>query len=195
MSAIQKQPKMSEAEYLEFERASATKHEFFNGEIFAMAGASAAHNSIVSSVHGNLYAQVRKNNCKIFGSDMRLKVLATGLLTYPDLSIYCGDLVYTGDKPDTLTNPSLIIEVLSPTTAIHDRETKFRHYQQLPSLREYVLIAQDMPRIERFLRLDDGSWNYLAVEGLDKSIDFASGGASLALANAYEQVTFGEESD
>jgi Uma2 family endonuclease len=194
MSAIQKNPLMTEAEYLEFERASETKHEFFRGEIFAMAGASREHDLICQNLTLYLLPQARKNDCETHTGDMRLKVLATGLFTYPDFTIYCDVLIYTGDKPDTLTNPSIIFEVLSPSTKNHDRETKFHHYQQIPSLQEYVLVSQEKPCIERFLRQDDGTWNYLKVEGLEGSIDFPSVGASLALANAYEQVDFSEES-
>src|SRR5688572_17230057 len=111
MSAIQKQPLMSEAEYLEFERASETRHEFFRGEIFAMAGASEEHDMICQNLTLYLLPQVRKNGCRTHSGDMRLKVLATGLFTYPDFTIYCGDLKFTGDKPDTLTNPTIIFEV------------------------------------------------------------------------------------
>jgi Uma2 family endonuclease len=195
MPIIQKTRKMNEVEYLEFERASETKHEFFNGEIFAMAGASEEHDTICMNLAATLLPQVRKNGCKVHSSDMRLKVLETGLYTYPDISIYCLDLVFTGDRPDTLTNPSIIFEVLSPSTEIHDRNTKFRHYQQIPSLQEYVLVAQDKPRIERFMRQKDSLWLYQDVDGIDGKIEFATVGAVLELANAYEQVTFPEEPD
>ena len=196
MSAIQQNPHMTEAEYLEFERASETKHEFFDGEVFDMAGASEEHNSIAQSISHYLYPQVRKNGCKVHSSDMRLKVLATGLFTYPDISIYCGELKFTGDKPDTLTNPTIIIEILSPSTELHDRNAKFRHYQQIPSLKEYVLVSQDKARIERYLR-EEGkkTWQYLDVEGLDESIEFPSVKALLKLADVYEQVSFPEENN
>jgi Uma2 family endonuclease len=195
MSAIQQNPQMTEAEYLEFERASETKHEYFKGEIFAMAGASEEHNSIAGSIYAHFYSQVRKNGCRIHNSDMRLKIMATGLYTYPDLAVYCGDLLFTGDKPDTLTNPTLIIEVLSASTEIHDRNTKFRHYQQIPSLQEYVLVSQEGPRIERFLRQKDGTWLYQDVEGLEAGIEFPSVKAVLNLADAYEQVSFPQDMD
>jgi Uma2 family endonuclease len=196
MSAIQNKPYISEAEYLEFERASETKHEYFRGEVFAMAGASKDHNSIAGSIYRHLYDQVRKKGCQLFASDMRLKVLATGLFTYPDLAVYCGDIVFTGDKPDTVTNPTIIIEVLSPSTELHDRNTKFRHYQQIPSLQEYILVSQDTPRIESFRRQKDkDTWTFVDIKGLDGTIEFPTIEATLALANAYEQVTFPEKSD
>lgn len=195
MSAVQQNPFMTEAQYLEFERASEIKHEYFKGEVFAMAGASEEHDSICMNIATTLLPQIRKNGCKVHSSDMRLKILATGLFTYPDLTIYCGDLVFTGDKPDTLTNPTIIFEVLSPSTEIHDRNAKFRHYQQIPSLQEYVLMAQDRPRIERFLRQNDRTWLYVDVNGLDSTIEFPTVRAMLALADAYEQVTFPEDSD
>jgi Uma2 family endonuclease len=196
MSAIQQNPHMSEAEYLEFERASETKHEFFKGEIFAMAGASEEHDSIAMNIAASLLPQVRKNGCKVHSSDMRLKVLATGLYTYPDISVYCGELKFTGDKPDTLTNPTVIIEILSPSTELHDRNTKMRHYQQIPSLKEYILVSQDKPRIERFVRQEGKkTWLYLDVEGLDESIEFPSVNALLKLAEVYEQVSFADENN
>lgn len=196
MSAIQNNPLMSEAEYLEFERASETKHEYFRGEVFAMAGASREHNSIAGSIYRHLYDQVRKSGCELFASDMRLKVLATGLFTYPDLSVYCGDLAFTGDKPDTVTNPTIIIEVLSPSTELHDRNTKFLHYQKIPSLQEYVLVSQDKARIESFRRQKDkDTWLLVDKKGLHESIDFPAIGATLALANAYEQVSFPEQNE
>jgi Uma2 family endonuclease len=196
MSSIQQNPRMSEAQYLEFELGSDAKHEFFNGEIFAMAGASEEHSSIAGSVSAHLYPQVRKNGCKVHSSDMRLKILATGFFTYPDISIYCGELKFTGDRPDTLTNPTIIIEILSPSTELHDRNAKFRQYQQIPSLKEYVLVSQDEPRIERYLR-EEGkkTWVYLDVEGLEESIEFPSVNAVLTLADAYEQVSFPEDEE
>jgi Uma2 family endonuclease len=194
MSAIKNNPYMSEAEYLEFERASETKHEYFRGEIYAMAGASRDHDTICQNLVLYLTAQARKNGCETHSSDMRLKVLATGLFTYPDFTIYCDELIFTGDKPDTLTNPTIIFEVLSPSTEKHDREVKHRHYKQIPSLQEYVLVAQDEAYVQRYIRQKEG-WLNVDVEGLDKTIDFPSINASIALAHIYEQVSFGEETD
>ncbi len=187
------QPTMTEAEYLAFERASEFKHEFLDGQIYAMTGASRAHNLICSYTLVTLGNQLRDRPCEIYPSDMRVKVAATGLHTYPDISVVCGDAQLADDSFDTLLNPVLIIEVLSPSTERYDRGKKFQHYRQLDSLREYVLIAQDSPRIERFLRQADNSWNLTDVTGLDASLQLSSIDAALALADVYAKVTFEPE--
>lgn len=148
--------RMTEAEYLAFDRASDIKHEYYRGEVFAMSGGSPEHNMICASVGATLYAQLRGRSCKTFSSDQRIKIPHTRLCTYADFTV-------TGDQPaftegDTLLNPTLLIEVLSPSTELYDRGRKFQHYRTIDSLREYVLIAQDQPRIERYLRQDDGTW-------------------------------------
>lgn len=159
MSALQQTTQvMTEAEYLTFERASELKHEFLAGQVFAMTGASKAHNLISGSTYVTLYNQLRGRPCNLFPSDMRVKVTATGLHTYPDLSVVCGEAQFSDDEFDTLLNPTVIIEVLSPSTERYDRGKKFQHYRELPSLREYVLIAQDSLRVECYLRQESGSW-------------------------------------
>ncbi len=192
MSALPKQA-MTEAEYLEFERASKTKHEFLNGQICAMSGASRAHNRIYMSTTLNLGAQLRGGPCEMFPSDMRLKIGLIGLYTYPDISVVCGEAQFTESGFDSLLNPILIIEILSPSTEAYDRGEKFHHYQQLDSLREYVLIAQDHPRIERYLRQDDGTWILTNATGLGASLQLASVDATLALADVYEKMSFESE--
>jgi Uma2 family endonuclease len=194
MSPLEKQV-MTEAEYLAFERASEIKHEFLDGEVFAMAGASRAHNLICSYAMINLGNQLQDQPCEIYPGDMRVKVAATGLQTYPDISVVCGDAQLVQDEFDTLLNPVLIIEVLSSSTERYDRGKKFWHYRQLESLREYVLIAQDSPHIERFLRQDDNTWVLTDVSGLDASLRLASIAAVLSLAAVYEKVTFEQNDD
>jgi Uma2 family endonuclease len=193
MSALPHSQKMSEAEYLEFERASETKHEFLNGEVFDMAGASREHNLIAGSTYASLYSQTLDRNCEVYQSDMRLKVKATGLLTYPDITVVCGKPELTTDALDTLVNPQVIIEVLSPTTEAYDRGKKFKHYSQIASLQEYVLISQDTPRIERFLRQEVGKWEYEDVRALEGIIELSSIEYSLKLADVYKKIVFTDE--
>ncbi len=194
MSALpDKRTVIPEDEYLALERASAVKHEWIDGEIVAMTGASAAHNLICASTAFVLYAQLRQRACRLYLSDMRVKIQATGLYTYPDLSVVCGDSQFSDEQCDTLLNPTLIIEVLSPTTERYDRGKKFQHYRKQASLREYVLIAQDRPHIERYLRQTDDSWQLIDAHGIDASLTLVSIGCTLQLAEVYEQVSFNQD--
>ena len=192
MAALAQQ-RMSEAEYLAFERDSEIKHEYLDGMMYAMSGASQAHNLIVTYTATSIGTQTRNQPIEIYICQMRVNVEATGLYTYPDLSLVCGEAQLADDKFDTLLNPVLIIEVLSPSTERYDRGKKFHHYQQLESLQEYVLIAQDSPRIERFFRQDDDTWVLTNVTGLENSLPLASVDAALSLAQVYQKVTFESE--
>ena len=148
-------------EYLAFERDSLLKHEYVDGEILAMAGGSPRHSALAFRISAAL-ENGRKPGCTGFQSDMRVRVLATGRATYPDCSIVCGPIeLDPGDSSQTtITNPVLIVEVLSPSTEQEDRGGKWRDYQLLPSLREYVLVSQSSPRIEHYRRLGSGGWEY-----------------------------------
>lgn len=185
--------RMTEAEYLAFERASDIRHEYLDGHVYAMTGASRAHNLISTYTAASLINQLRGRPCEVYASDMRVRVSATGLYTYPDVTVVCGNPQFADSALDTLLNPVLVIEVLSPSTESYDRGKKFQHYRQLESLREYVLISQDSPRIERFLRQDDGTWLLTDAAGLDASLELASVACTLALAEVYEKVTFQSE--
>jgi Uma2 family endonuclease len=148
-------------EYLAYERDSAMKHEYDAGAILAMAGGSRRHNALASRVSAALEV-ARRPGCVAFQSDQRVRVLATGRATYPDASMVCGPI--EGDPADasdtTVTNPTLIVEVLSPSTEEEDRGGKWQHYQLMPSLQEYVLVSQTLPRVERYRRLASGGWEY-----------------------------------
>lgn len=191
MSALVKQ-KWTEQEYLAFERASETKHEFYRGEIFAMAGATEDHNTIVGNTGATLHSQLRERPCKHYTNDMRVKVPDGGLYAYPDVVVVCGERKFADDRRDMLLNPTLIIKVLSPSTEGYDRGNKFHSYQHLESLQEYVLISQHQARIERFLRQTDGTWIYADAAGLDATIELTSIQCTLALADVYAKVTFEE---
>ncbi|MCU0491980.1 MAG: Uma2 family endonuclease [Chloroflexaceae bacterium] len=186
----QRQTHVTEAGYLAFERISDTKHEYFAGTVYAMVGGSVRHNRIAGSAYADLYAQLRGRDCNIYPSDMRVKVVQTGLYTYPDISIVCGHEQFEDDKEDTLLNPVVIIEILSPSTEKYDRGKKFQHYRSLFSLREYILISQHEYHIERFVRQADNSWNLSEATGPDEQIDLTTIQCVLALKDVYERVAF-----
>ena len=143
---------ITDTEYLQQERLAETKSEFYQGQITATAGASAVHNALVGALIGELYAQLKGSDCQAMPSDLRVKVEATGRYTYPDVTILCGKPVYEDGEMDTLLNPKVIIEVLSPSTEAHDRGKKFGSYRTIPALEEYILVSQDEPKIECFRR-------------------------------------------
>ncbi|MBI2892547.1 MAG: Uma2 family endonuclease [Deltaproteobacteria bacterium] len=170
-------------EYLAYERDSGTKHEYEDGEITAMAGGSRRHNALASRISAALEA-ARRSGCVAFQSDQRVRVLATGKATYPDATMVCGPI--EGDPADpsgqTITNPTLIVEVLSPSTEEEDRGNKWQHYQMIPALREYVLVSQAQSRIECYRRLPGGVWEYRdATEGAVMLL----AGATIEIASLY----------
>lgn len=169
-------------EYLAFERDSETKHEFVGGEIFAMGGGTARHNALAFRVGGALYGALPPDRTA-FQSDMRVRILATGRATYPDISVVCGPIEYDPADPrqTTIINPTLLIEVLSPTTEEVDRGDKRRDYQRIPSLQEYVMIGQD-PRVEIDRRAGSGRWEHFVVR--EGSVRLATG-ATLDLSILY----------
>lgn len=174
------------AEYLAYERDSALKHEYEDGAILAMAGGSRRHNALALRVGGALDA-TRERECTAFQSDQKVRVLATGKATYPDVTVVCGPIEGDPAEPDgaTITNPTLLVEVLSPSTEQEDRGNKWRHYQQLPSLQEYVLVSQTEPRVERFRRLPTGTWEY--AEATAGTLELVTG-AVLDLERLYDSL-------
>ena len=189
MSALPKM-KLTVAEYLTIERKAQFKSEFFNGEMFAMSGASPTHNYVKENLIIELGVRLKGGPCRTVSSDQRVKVNRTGLFTYPDILILCGTPEYDADDSHTLLNPVAIIEVLSPSTEKYDRGAKFRNYQQIPSLMEYVLVAQDEAVCERFVRLADGSWALVSFVGLTATLALTSVAVQIALADVYAGVTF-----
>lgn len=172
-------------QYLTFERDSATKHEFVAGEIVAMAGGSPRHSALAMRI-GAAIETTRPPGCTAFQSDMRVRVLATSRATYPDASMVCGPLeLDPADKSGTtIVNPMLLVEVLSPSTEEVDRGSKWRDYQRIPSLQEYVLVNQDA-RIEIYRRLESGTWEYIDVR---EGVVQLSSGASLDLSRLYSDL-------
>lgn len=183
-------PDISPEEYLARERVAETKSEYFNGETFAMSGASPAHAVIVLNVGAELRAQLRQRACTVYTSDLRVKVSPTGLYAYPDVVVVCGEPRFDDEQRDTLVNPKLIVEVLSKSTEDYDRGRKFEHYRSIDAFAEYVLIAQDKPHVEHFFRQPDNRWLLSETRNLSDRIEVASIGAYLALADVYEKVAF-----
>src|SRR5262245_5251681 len=149
---------LSPQEYLAQERLADFRSEYLRGEVFAMAGASYEHTLIKDNLAREAGSQLKNGPCRDLTSDIRLNVDVTCLYTYPDVIIVCGEPQFEDEVFDTLLNPRAVIEVLSDSTEKYDRGTKFAHYRQVPSLQEYVLVAQDRPLLERYVRQGDGSW-------------------------------------
>jgi Uma2 family endonuclease len=185
--------KYTEAEYLAMERDSDIKHEFYRGEIFAaMAGSYPDHNRIVVDIYTSLHGQLKKSPCEIFSSEIRVRVNPTRSYTYPDIKVVCGEQEFTKDNPPSLLNPTLIIEVLSPSTAEYDRAGKSFEYRKLTSLQEYILIAQHEPRVEHYVRQPNEKWSLTDITGLEAAIGLKSIPCTLALADIYSRVSFAE---
>lgn len=190
MSAVPPPKKLTVAEYFEIEEKADRKSEFYDGQMFLMAGASREHNILTRNLTGLLFAALQGGPCQVFVADMRVKVDRTGLYTYPDLLIVGGTPEYAAENRNTLTNPKVVIEILSDDTERYDRTTKFRHYKQLPSVQEYVLVSQNEPLVERFTRQADGSWAQTDVVGPDATMTLATVPASVPLADVYRGVEF-----
>jgi Uma2 family endonuclease len=174
-------------QYLALERHASYKSEYVNGGIFAMAGASKEHNQIAFNLAGELHRQLKNRPCLAYLSDLRVKVSATGLYTYPDVAALCDEPDFEDAQMDTLLNPSVIIEILSPSTEAYDRGDKFAHYRRLPSLMEYVLIAQDKVRIEHYIRQDQ-QWVLTEMSGLDETLCLVSLQCEIPLREIYIKV-------
>jgi Uma2 family endonuclease len=175
-------------EYLDLEEKAEYKSEYMDGEIFAMAGASPEHDTIVFNVGGILYAQLKGTPCRAHTSDMRVAASPTSAYTYPDISIACKDARYLRRGTGNLLNPVAIIEVLSPSTEIYDRRQKFRKYKEISSLVEYILVSQDEILVERYARQANGDWLYSSLNNLDDSLTLISVPAILNLRDIYDRV-------
>ena len=179
---------LSVQDYLERERVADSKSEFWDGVVYAMAGASFRHNRIVANLITTLGGQLRDQPCAVYASDLRVANQAGTRFFYPDVSVICGPPQILADEVDIATNPTVLIEVLSDTTAAFDRGRKFLAYQALSSLREYLLVSQDEPVIEHYLRQAHPSWLYTKYEGADSSLQLPSIQVVLALSDVYRNV-------
>lgn len=184
---------LTEEQYLELEREAEFRHEYNDGQMFAMSGAREGHNLIVINLVGNLRQQLRSQGCRLYSNDMRIRVSATGMYTYPDVVVACGDRQFLDGRRDTLLNPVVIFEVLSASTERYDRGRKFRHYETIGSLQQYVLVATDHTEVEVFTRQADGSWVLRRAKGDGDVVELDSIGCKLRLADVYEDVEFDAE--
>ncbi|MDF1501569.1 Uma2 family endonuclease [Roseisolibacter sp. H3M3-2] len=178
-------------EYLRLERAAEARSEYYRGRVYAMSGASRQHARIVLNLGVALHGQLAGGACEPFVADLRTKVRASGFYTYPDVVVSCGDAETEDELRDTLLNPALIVEVLSPSTEAYDRGEKFALYRELDTLRTYVLVAQDRPHVEVFEREGD-RWMLREVSGIDATLDLPTIGASVPLRELYARVEWPE---
>jgi len=184
---------MTPAEFLEFERASDEKHEYRDGRIVAMSGARRNHNIIALNVGSDIQRTLRDKDCEGYPSEMRVYIPASRLYTYPDLVVACGEPIFQDEGMDTLLNPRLIIEILSESTESYDRGQKFKNYRSSTSLKEYVLISQKAPAIEKYVKHGDGFWMLTDASGLDAEIILESIDCRLLFADVYRKVNFDVE--
>jgi len=189
MSAIPRR-RLTEAEYLAIERDAEFKSEFFQGEMFARAGASREHNYVKENLIVEIGRRLLGTPCRTFSGDQRVKVSATGLYTYPNIVIVCGKPEYDLIDRDTLLNPVVVIEVLSPSTEKYDRGAKFRQFHQLKSVKEYALVSQEVAVCERFVRQGDGSWVLTTVTDLKAEFEFSTVSVRIPMADIYSGVDF-----
>lgn len=188
-------------QYLALEREAEYKSEYINGQIYpmhgqtyAMSGASEEHNLIVVNVLREVSMQFKGRPCKAYVNDMRVKVSPTGMYTYPDIVAVCDKPHFEDERVDTLLNPAVIIEVLSPSTEAYDRGDKFAHYRRLDSLADYVLVSQSMARVEHYVRHSEGSgqWVLTEISGLEGVLRLASIQCEVALVDIYDKVSLQE---
>jgi Uma2 family endonuclease len=190
MGPPQRVRKLTPAEYLDIERVAASRSEYFDGEMFAMAGGSPRHSLISANILRELGNGLKRRPCAAYDSNLRILVSATGLYTYPDASVICGPLEFSDQRRDTVLNPTLLVEVLSNSTEAYDRGKKFSHYRQIASLREYLLVSQEEARIERFLRNDDGTWTLTEAAGLEATLPLSSLDIEIRLGEVFDKVDF-----
>jgi Uma2 family endonuclease len=187
MFAVLTQPSYTAEEYLTLERGASYKSEFHDGQIYAMTGASRKHNLITVNIAGELRSQLKKRPCEAYSNDMRVKAAEAHSYHYPDIAVACGTLQFEDSHVDTLLNPTLLVEVLSPSTEAYDRGGKFAHYRKIVTLREYLLVSQDQPSIERYVRQGD-VWILSEAVGLEASVPRESIDCVLSLREVYDKV-------
>lgn len=172
--------------YLARERAAEVKHEYWHGELFAMAGASRRHNVLVANLVRVLGNALLDRPCEVYPSDMRVASAARDVFTHPDVTVVCGQPSFADDAHDTLLDPLIIVEVLSDSTEAYDRGKKFEHYRRIASLRHYVLVAQDQPLVELYTRQGDGTW-MLSEHRMGDVVTLTAAGCELQVAEVYRK--------
>lgn len=191
--ATQPKPRLTPQEYLVRERLAETKSEYHRGKVFAIAGASRAHNLLVANLVSILVGALRDRDCEVYPSDMRLLVSDTGLYTYTDVMVVCGEPVLVEAQGDVLTNPLLIIEVLSESTKNYDQGGKFHQYRRIPSLQEYLTVSQTQMLIDQSIRQPDNSWLIREVVPANGSLSLRCLGVELDFAAVYNKVKFAQQ--
>lgn len=189
-------PRMSETEYLRYEADSQTRHEYAAGQVYAMAGAGWNHNLINSNTQTALNNHLAGKPCVVVSSDMRLKVTAKSVsYRYPDTMVICGEPQFAERRTDTILNPTVIVEIVSPSTALTDHNDKLDEYLRIESVQEYVLIAQHEAKVEVYSRQLSGRWLYTPLKGLDAMLELNSIGCLLPLETLYAKVNFEQNTD
>ncbi len=181
---------ITEESFLEFERLATEKHEYFKGKVFAMSGASIPHNKIFSNTFGELSYKLKGKKCQPFGSDLRIHIPRNTLFTYPDISIIYGEIETTDDKFDTITNPTVIFEILSPSTRDYDIGKKFTLYRDIESLKEYILIDSEKIGVTKYYKNPDNSWLMTEYKTIESSFQIQTVDLELKLADVYFDVKF-----
>ena len=181
---------VSQEVYLETEREALEKHEYYQGEIFAMSGASGRHNRIFTNLFIDIGIKLKGKGCLPYGSDLRIHIPKNTLYTYPDISIICGEMEFTDDKFDTATNPSVIIELLSNSTRNYDKGEKFTLYRDITSLQEYILIDTEKIHVEKHIRNADNSWQLTDYKSIENSFTISTISRSFMLKDIYEGISF-----
>ncbi|WP_029275988.1 Uma2 family endonuclease [Pedobacter borealis] len=180
-------------EYLEMEKASTVKHEYFQGEIFAMSGAGDNHNEIFSNVFGEIVQKLKGKPCRPYGSDKRMNIPENTLFTYPDISIYCNGLIHSDADEDTSILPTVIIEILSPSTKNYDKGKKFNLYKDIPSLKEYIMIDLESISVEAYYINEEKNWVLNQHKEISDRLTLVSMGFDIALSDIYDHVRFNKE--
>jgi Uma2 family endonuclease len=181
----------SPEEYLEFERVSETRHEFLDGDLYAMAGESLSHSRVCTNISGEVREKLKGRSCEPLSPNMKVRTSNASLFAYPDVTIVCGEPLFHDAKKDVLVNPKVIFEVLSPSTEKYDRTTKFQRYRMgNETLVDYILVSQDKPFVEHFTRQLNGDWRYRSYSSLTESFEIESVECSLSLAEIYDRVEF-----
>ena len=187
--------RLTPGQYLRRERNSAVRHEYEHGDVVVLQGGSPDHSLVISNVSGELGNRLRGTPWRVYASNLRVRVPRTTLYTYPDVTVLRGERQFDplDVNRETVVNPSLIVEVLSPSTESWDRGGKFQSYRQIESLREYVLVSSDKPLVETFLHQGDGTWIYEPAAGPEATAALKSLGVRLPLAEVYDGVDFPKE--
>lgn len=192
MSALPRFTDWTWQEYLDYQREADLRYEYLAGQVYAKAGATERHNQIASALHFALYGQLLERSCQVFQSDMLVKATATASF-YPDVVVVCGEAAYLDDTRDVLLNPTVVIEVLSPSTADFDRGSKFTNYRQIPSLQDYMLVSQRRVQVEHFTRHETNKWLLTDYGDPSDSIQLPSISCTLLLSDVYRKVRFDED--